>query len=158
VSVYPQLGLKKLHPHQHIPYPNLLTKRKSSSTFQPQPTKNTSCFLALETSCTYTLAQNYQTHHRELWGLPDSQLWPPTPISESNLAGKGIQFPTHSSQRPQYPSFPASQSQPPACCPPPWEMGPRDSSQGQESWPATEQGEGRCQLNHQVPWEMMCRP
>lgn len=37
-----------------------------------------------------------------------------------------------SSQGPQYPGFLASQSQQPACCPPPREMGPRDSSQGQE--------------------------
>lgn len=28
----------------------------------------------------------------KLWGLPDSQLWPPTPISESYLAGRGILF------------------------------------------------------------------
>lgn len=59
---------------------------------------------------------------------------------------------THSSQGPQYPSFPASQSQSLACCPPPWEMGPRDFSQGQENaWPATEQGRGRCQLTHPLP-------
>lgn len=42
---------------------------------------------------------------------------------------------TSSSRGPQYPGFLASQSQQPACCPPPREMGPRDSSQGQaKTW------------------------
>lgn len=63
---------------------------------------------------------------------------------------------TSSSWGPQYPGFLASQSQQPPGCPPPREMGPRDSSQGQEkTWPAVEQGGGRCQLTHpplQAQW------
>lgn len=60
---------------------------------------------------------------------------------------------TSSSRGPQYPGFLASQSQQPACCPPPREMGPRDSSQGQEkTWRTDgEQGGGRCQLTHPLP-------
>lgn len=67
-------------------------KRKSPFYFPAQTPPKTSFPLALETSFTFRLAKNYQIHHKELWGLPDSQLWPPTPISESYLAGRGILF------------------------------------------------------------------
>ena len=57
-------------------------------------------------------------------------------------------------------AFLASQSQQPARCPPPREMGPRDASPlgSREDSTAVEQGVGRCQLTP-LPWvprEMIC--
>lgn len=91
VGVEDFLSILKNFPHlRHPHHPNLSTKRKSPSTFLAPTPPKTVCLLVLETSSTFRLADNYQIHHQELWGLPDSQLRPPTPISESYLAGRGI--------------------------------------------------------------------
>lgn len=76
----------------HIPSQTFHKERKSPFYLPAQTPPNTSFPLAPESSSTFKLAKNYQIHHKELWGLPDSQLRPPTPISESYLAGRGILF------------------------------------------------------------------
>lgn len=79
------------HTKAHIPS-HSLHKKEVPFYLPAQTPPKTSCSLALETSSTFRLAKNYWIHHKEPWGLPDSQLWPPTPISESYLAGRGILF------------------------------------------------------------------
>lgn len=83
----------KNFPHtKHTSHPNLFTKKEVPFNLPAQTPPKTSFPLALKSSSTFRLAKNYQIHHKELWGLPDSQLWPPTPISESYLAGREILF------------------------------------------------------------------
>lgn len=83
----------KNSPHTKAHTPCQSFHKKEVPLYLPAQTPpKTSRSLALETGSTFRLAKNYQIHHKELWGLPDSQLRPPTPISESYLAGRGILF------------------------------------------------------------------
>lgn len=88
--------------------------------------------LVLQTSSTFRSARNNQPPHKELWGPPGFPTPASTPISESCLAGRGILFLHKQQSGAPVPWLPRSQSQPPACCPPPQEMRPRDSALGQE--------------------------
>lgn len=76
----------------HMPSQTSHTKKEVPFYLPAQTPPKTSFPLALESSSTFQLAKNYQIHHKALWGLPDSQLRPPTPISESYLAGRGVLF------------------------------------------------------------------
>lgn len=150
---------------RHTHHASLFTKRKSPSTFQPKPSKNI-----------LLTGPGNRLHLQTCQKLPDSSQ---RAVGPPGVPNSGLLLPslratwqeeescssTSSSRGPQYPGFPASQSQQTACCPPPQEMGPRDSSQGQEkTWLATEQGGGRCQLTHplpqapQAPQEVICLP
>lgn len=151
---------EKLPSHKGT-HPMLIFSQKGRPLPPAQTPPETSCSLALETSSTFRLAQNYQIHHKELWSLPDSQLWPPTPISESYLAGRGIPFPDkqHSGAPVPWLSWPANHSsQHAALLPGRW--GPETPLGSREDSTAVEQGGGRCQLTP-LPWvpqEMTCTP
>lgn len=87
------LPILKNSSHRHVQQAPQSSHKEEGPFYLPaQIPPKTSCSLALETSSIFRFARNYQIHHKELWGLPDSQLWPPTPIPESYLAGRGIQF------------------------------------------------------------------
>lgn len=121
---------------RHTYHPNLFTKRKSPSTFQPKPLqKHLACWPWKPTPPSdLPKTTRFITKSRGASRIPISGLL--LPSLRATWQEEESCSSTSSSQGPQYPGFLASQSQQPACCPPPREMGPTDSSQGQEkTWP-----------------------
>lgn len=102
-----------------------------------------------------TCPQNYQIHHKELWSS-QIQLWPPTPISESYLAGRGIPLPDKQhSQGPQYPGFPGQPITAASTLPSPADGAQETPSSAQERRLLTAQNKsgGGCQLTPPLgPW------
>lgn len=116
---------KTPHTQRHTYHPNLFTKRKSPSTFQPKPLqKHLACWpWKPAPPSDLPKTTRFITKSRGASRIPISGLL--LPSLRATWQEEESCSSTSSSQGPQYPGFLASQSQQPACCPPPREMGPR---------------------------------